>query len=940
MSASFRELSIPVFQSISAMPDTPPSSSAPKATPIPEDLRKQLAHFQQALWKIKITEAILAGLFGLIISFLLVFALERLFPMPSLVRLAILMGGTSLAAVFAPYWVRRWVYGHRREEQLARLIAKKFPRLGDRLLGIVELQDQKEASEALSPELRAAAMIHVANQAAKRNMDDALPYSRHKKLALGVIAGAAAIAFGFTVAPKAGGNALKRWLMPLSDTEHYTFTQFDTDKMPDPLVVPLGEVFTLNAPLREDSDDKPATARARYNQQDWLEAKLDENGSYRFEFIGQNIKGDITIEAGDAKHQVSVEPKVRPEVSGFEAMVTLPDYLQLDPRAMDIRTGALTALEGSKVVLTGNFSSEIASAKARLEPLPVAADILSVDKSPIEAATPEDLEIAQAGAKQLAEETAAAKLIEMPNPRALQVSISGKSVSSEPIELGHFHAEVPFTWTDVDGLDGASSFKVEIKTSEDRAPSSYIQGIERNIVILAEEVLKFDLINEDDFGLQEIGLAWTGQFSKATEGEPAKGSIAMKKGSPSSSRLNEQVVFSPQTYGITPQTLILSAYTEDYKPGRGRIYSEPITLYILTRDEHAQVIKKRFDRVISELEDAARKERNNLDENERLDKNNTAEELQEEDAREKLAESEEKEAENAEKMKEIAKKMEEIFKDAARNGELNDKTMKDMADALQNMKELAEQDMPEVEKKLGEAQDQKSTPEKSESDLKEGIEKQKEALKKMQETIEKANQANENFEASTFVNRLKKVSADEGTIGNSLNSALTGSDGKATQPLAGATPGSDDIDPIHERLLQELSGQQRSITNDVRWIEEDLERFYARTQKPIHKEVYELMAASLIGERLEKLREKVSKNHTFDSIKFAKMWSNTLKEWAEKLEGPKDDGGGGGGGGGGGEEKDFEFMLKVMRMVQAEQDIRGRTRSFEQMLRSLKLSNP
>jgi hypothetical protein len=62
-------------------------------------------------------------------------------------------------------------------------------------------------------------------------------------------------------------------------------------------------------------------------------------------------------------------------------------------------------------------------------------------------------------------------------------------------------------------------------------------------------------------------------------------------------------------------------------------------------------------------------------------------------------------------------------------------------------------------------------------------------------------------------------------------------------------------------------------------------------------------------------------------------------EWAEKLEGPKDEGGGdGGGGGGGGEEKDFEFMLKVMRMVQAEQDIRGRTRSLEQMLRSLKLS--
>ncbi|MDC0291036.1 hypothetical protein OAL08_04390, partial [Akkermansiaceae bacterium] len=216
------------------MPESSSRPSSNEPAPIPAELSKQLADFQRSLWRIKVTEAVLAGIFGLIISFLIVFALERLFPIPALARLAILIAGTSLAAVFAPYWVRRWVYGHRREEQLARLISRKFPKLGDRLLGIVELQDQQESKEAMSPELRAAAMIHVANQAAKRNMNEALPYSRHKKLALGVLMGAAAITFGFSIAPKAGGNALKRWLMPLSDTDHYTFTQFDTDKMPDP----------------------------------------------------------------------------------------------------------------------------------------------------------------------------------------------------------------------------------------------------------------------------------------------------------------------------------------------------------------------------------------------------------------------------------------------------------------------------------------------------------------------------------------------------------------------------------------------------------------------------------------------------------------------------------------------------------------------------------
>ncbi len=917
------------------MPESSSRPSSNQPTPIPAELSKQLADFQRSLWRIKVTEAVLAGIFGLIISFLIVFALERLFPIPALARLAILIAGTSLAAIFAPYWVRRWVYGHRREEQLARLISRKFPKLGDRLLGIVELQDQQESKEAMSPELRAAAMIHVANQAAKRNMNEALPYSRHKKLALGVLMGAAAITFGFSIAPKAGGNALKRWLMPLSDTDHYTFTQFDTDKMPDPLVVPLGEAFSFSAPLKKDSDNRPANARARYGQQEWIQADLGENGSYQFEFTGQETQDRITIEAGDANHRLWVEPEVRPEVSGFEALVTLPDYLQLEPRDVDIRTGILTALEGRKIVLKGSFSREISKASAHLDPQPLEETAISESRAPIEAENPTELESSRTKTEEEGKRAAIESVVKLPERHDLKLSMDGATVSTEPIDLGRFHASVPFTWTDVKGLDGAGSFKVEIKTSEDQTPTSYIQGIERNIVILAEETLEFDIISEDDFGLREIGLSWVGSFNKPSDDEPATGSITLKKGSSSSNRLSDRAIFSPQTYGIAPQTLILSAYTEDYKPERGRIFSEPLTIYILTRDEHAQVIKKRFDRVISELEDAARKELNNLDENERLDKNNTAEELQSEEAKEQLAESEQKEAENAEKMKEVAKKMEEIFKDAARNGELDQKTMKEMADALQNMKELGEKDMPEVEKKLGEAQDQKSTPEKTERDLKEAIEKQKEALEKMQETIEKANQANENFEASTFVNRLKKSSADEGSIGNSLNSALTGK-----LAIVGATPNSDDIDPANQRLLGELSGQQRSVTNDVRWIQEDLERFYARTQKPVHKEVYEDMAKSLIDEKLERLREKIQMNHTFTSRKLSKNWSDRLMSWAEKLEGPKPDGNGGGGdgGSGGGEEKDFEFMLKVMRMVQAEQDIRGRTRSLEQMLRSLKLS--
>jgi hypothetical protein len=529
----------------------------------------------------------------------------------------------------------------------------------------------------------------------------------------------------------------------------------------------------------------------------------------------------------------------------------------------------------------------------------------------------------------------------MPAPYPLELEISGRSITTRPVELGRFHAEVPLTWTDVKGLEGASTYTVTLETAPDMPPSCYTQGIDRLVLLPEGQTLEFQILGEDDFGLKEIGLSWTGEFTVPTEGEPAKGSRVFREGSPSSATLSEKIIFSHEAYGIPPQRLEIRAYTRDYRPGSEPVYSEPISVYIMTKEQEAELIKQKFDEVIGELEEAVRREIENLDRNERLDRSKTAEELQEQESRDELAESEAKEAENTEQLKETAEKMEELFKQAAQNGEIDPKTMKKMADVLKDMKEMSETEMPEVEDKLGEAQEQSSTPEKTEKDLQDAIEKQKEIVEKMKEAIKKANQAKENFEASTFINRLKKASTDQGTIGNVLNNSFTNEQSGADFYILGASPESDEIDPAHERLLNELTGQQDSLTTDVRWIMEDLERFYARTQKPVHKELVEKMQASLVDERLERLSDQIGQNHTFQSRRLAKMWSETFKEWAEMLEGDKDEGGGGGGGGGGGspEEKDFEFMLKVMRMVKAEQNIRGKTRSLEQMLRSLKLTN-
>jgi hypothetical protein len=148
----------------------------------------------------------------------------------------------------------------------------------------------------------------------------------------------------------------------------------------------------------------------------------------------------------------------------------------------------------------------------------------------------------------------------------------------------------------------------------------------------------------------------------------------------------------------------------------------------------------------------------------------------------------------------------------------------------------------------------------------------------------------------------------------------------------------------------ESTKQQALTASDIRWIQEDLGHYFARTNEPVFKQVVDFMRDSKINlfeykksmdvtldVGLEKIQNKFGIAHTNTALETAKKSADKLNEWAALLEGAKDDGGGGGGGGGGGapksEDEDFEFMLRVMKMIQQQQDLRSRTRVLEQLKR-------
>ena len=105
---------------------------------LPESLESQLHAFRRLVRRIKLAEAVLGAVFGVLAAFLLLFAVDRLFETPDSVRY-VLFGACVIACAIIPVAMHRWIWKQRTLEQLARLLARRYPHFGDELLGIIEL---------------------------------------------------------------------------------------------------------------------------------------------------------------------------------------------------------------------------------------------------------------------------------------------------------------------------------------------------------------------------------------------------------------------------------------------------------------------------------------------------------------------------------------------------------------------------------------------------------------------------------------------------------------------------------------------------------------------------------------------------------------------------------------------------------------------------------
>ncbi|NNE93712.1 MAG: hypothetical protein HKN23_18840 [Verrucomicrobiales bacterium] len=609
---------------------------------LPDGLQHKLEEFRSRLWAVKIAEGALAAIVGLAISYLVVFGLDRFFDTPGWLRALILVGGASVLGLGLPLRWHKWVWNQRSLESVSRLLKHRFPRLGDQLLGIVELAKQGEDC-AHSRSLVRAAMAQVDEKVKDRDFSDAVPNNHHRAWTMGAIGAMAVAMLTVFLVSDAARNAMARWLMPWKNVDRYTFA--NVQDVPEKMVVPYAEPVDFSTALTDDSRWKPEVAVARIpGTKEKLEA---ENVEDQFHFNLPPLKdgGAMKLKIGDDRERVEVEPMTRPELQNLIAKIRLPDYLLYDhDPEQEIRGGTVSVVKGAKATIRGTAA--------------------------------EDRKL---------------KRVEVDGNRTLSQDDWFETIAAE---VTHSHTR-ELNWEDEFGLTPKEPLKLRINAVDDAAPDVFAKKLTREQVVLEDEVVSFDISAGDDFGVKKVGLEWHGVKDALHNPEPEKGDKLVAAGDPQKRDVAVQGTFSAKREGVKPQTLQVRAFAEDYKPERERSYSPTFVIHVMSPDDHARWLTDQFSKWFKNAREVYEKEQQLYETNKELRKMDP-DDLDRPENRRAVEKQANAEANNARRLDSLTGSGRELVRQATKNTEFDAERLETWATMLRSLDDIAKDRMPSV----------------------------------------------------------------------------------------------------------------------------------------------------------------------------------------------------------------------------------------------------
>ena len=371
---------------------------------------------------------------------------------------------------------------------------------------------------------------------------------------------------------------------------------------------------------------------------------------YDFELPARTRREVLEVTIGDAHHEIDLQPLDRPSIIALVADVTLPEYLGVkEARARDLRGGSITVVKGSRLSLSAELSRELRSATLDGRELAVDGDRISTSESLV----------SEFGLRTL-------------------------------------------TWIDVHGLSEHEPFEVAVRAVDDEAPSLFCDGLERLTIMLDTETLSFTVQAADDFGLGQLGLEWEGEPDPIDNPEPSRGDRVIAAGAPGQNNLEAMAAFAPDSLGIPAQTLTLRAWVKDAFPDRGRIYSAPYRVVVMTPEDHMIWLTKRLERWLDQAIEVRDHELELFQTNKDLRRLAAADIEKPENLR-RLQQQVAGERANGRRLTGLVNSGGDLLSQAARNAEFNVNTMNDWAEMLKILEDIAKNRMPSVADLLAQA---------------------------------------------------------------------------------------------------------------------------------------------------------------------------------------------------------------------------------------------
>lgn len=888
---------------------------------LPPALEIKLADFRRRVWVVKLAEGLLAAVFGIALSYLLVFALDRFFETPGWIRLILVIGGGATLGVGLPLKWHRWVWQQRRLEDAARLLRRTFPRLGDQLLGIVELARQNHAAEGRSERLVHAAMAQAADAVKDRDFRHAVPGASHRLW--GWVAGSAlaVMVLAFSMVNEAARNAFARWIMPWRDVERFTFAKIET--LPSHLIVPYAEPFGVPVRLAANTQRTPDKGTGRIADQLPVIAKLS-SGGYRLAFPPQKQDAPLALSLGDIRKSIFVQPRPRPELTELAVRLRLPGYLRYkSEQRLAVHGASVSVLKGAEAAFEASASRMLAAAELDGKGQKVEGAKIITDYLPITA-----------------------------------------------------DVERKFTWKDADGLTPRDPLVLKVRAVEDETPKILARRESLEQVVLESEVVTFDLTANDDFGVKRVGLEWTGSLKKEDGQTPIAGEKVAAGGEPEKRELAVRATFCAQREGVAPQTLEVRAWTDDYLPGRERARSAAFVLHVLNKTDHALWLTEQFGKWLEVAKESYEREQQLHQTNNEL-RGLGAAELDRPENRRRVSQQAAAESANSARVDAITNAGRGLVEQATRNDEFDATRLESWATMLKSLKDIAANRMPSVSDllkqtarapggtsngsspqpqqiasaaqapkaqesapsvnqgaqppsalapappldshplpkppipgiadrepgfsppaepqpadpnaapkppgagKLGlptttlaAASNSKAddAPKPSESPAQEkldaAIQEQKDLLAEFAKVSDQLSEILASLEASTFVKRFKAASRHQMAIASSINQKTLDAFGIEREPVEAAAP---------------IAMRAKDQSEVVRVIQSDLDAYFQRKQDSRFKNILEEMKKTEIARALERGGEKVLINLSGQGLMGAEFWADTLDRWGEEL---------------------------------------------------------